>query len=99
MESGSRHHSIGGQAAVWRRRELPPCRSTRGGGLLRHDPHHVVQHLHEPAAHTEVTVGAASEPQLAVTEERHQRRMSGKDSDLSIVRARNYWICVALVQN
>src|SRR6266849_5480660 len=72
-----------------RRRELPPCRSTRGGGLLGHDPHHVLQHLHEPAAHLEVALGAASEPQLAVTEERHQRRMSGKDSNVSVVRGRD----------
>src|SRR5712671_7012470 len=53
--------------------------------LLRNYSDLVVQHLHEPATHIELAPAARGpESKLAVTQQRHQRRVSGEDSHFTI---------------
>ena len=55
--------------------------------VLRHDPHLVVDDLKETALDLKPWTGARrAEPELALTEKRHHRRMAGEDPYNSIER-------------
>src|SRR5438552_13771261 len=71
----------------------------RRRGLLGDDADLVVQHLHEAAAHSETATGGPTQSQLTLTEQRHQRRVTGEDSNLTVVRGGYYGIRLALEQH
>jgi hypothetical protein len=67
---------------------LPPVSChLRRGRLFRHDPYLVVGDLEKPSLYVEPfppSVGA--EPERPLTKQRHHRRVSGENTDLTIER-------------
>ena len=67
--------------------------------FFRDDPNLVVQYLYEAAAYVESRAGCSAKPQRTVSQQRHQRRMTGENADFPVVRRRDHGIRLSFEQH